>query len=144
MRFGAVLLATSLAGAVALACGGGAPPPKAPETAAPPSPEPAPSGAPAPSASEEPAAPKKKHRPYEITNNCADVVTLVLGDEPKTAPRGRLTLAASSTIEGPRGEDGTETLWLVDDKGEPLINVHVTRPIKKVTIGRSCRTMDAR
>lgn len=141
MRVGAVLLSSI----VALACGGGgAAPPKAAESVAPAPPPPSSAATPTPSATEEPAAPKKKHRPYEITNNCADVVTLVLGDEPKTAPRGKLTLAASSTIDGPRGEDGTETLWLVDDKGEPLINVHVTRPIKKVTIGRSCRTMDAR
>jgi hypothetical protein len=129
------------------ACGGAKPEPVAPAStsAAPPASaapaEVAPPAAPAEAAAE---PHHKKHRPYEITNHCSDVVTIVFGDEPKTAPRGKRTIAANDTIEGPRGEDGTETIWLVDDKGEPLLNVHVTRGIKKVQIGRSCRTLDAR
>ncbi|MCA9590424.1 MAG: hypothetical protein KC657_34210 [Myxococcales bacterium] len=129
------------------ACGGAKAEPVAPAStsSAPPAasaePPPAPSSAPAEAATE---PHRKKHRPYEITNHCADVVTIVFGDEPKTAPRGKRTIAANDTIEGPRGEDGTETIWLVDDKGEPILNVHVTRGIKKVQIGRSCRTLDAR
>jgi hypothetical protein len=35
-------------------------------------------------------------------------------------------------------------VWLLDDKGEPLVKVHVTRNMKRVEIGKSCRTIDAR
>jgi hypothetical protein len=101
-------------------------------------------GAAAPSASTTAeATPPRKHRPYEITNHCADVVTVVFGDDPKDPKAGSRTVAPSASIEGPRDADGNQTVWLRDASGEPLLRVRVTRGMKNVVIGRSCRTLDA-
>ena len=36
-----------------------------------------------------------------------------------------------------------KTVWLLDDKGEPIAKVHITRGMKQLEIVRSCRTLDA-
>src|SRR5687767_13349720 len=54
------------------------------------------------------------------------------------------SIAPSSSIEGPRDAGGNQTVWLLDTAGEPIVKVQVTRGMKRVEIGRSCRTLDAR
>ncbi len=98
----------------------------------------------APVASAEPAEPPKKRKPFELTNACTDVATVVLGEDPKAADAGKRTVAPSGTIELPRDAEGNQTVHLLDANGEPLVKVHVTRGMKRVEIGRSCRTLDAR
>lgn len=120
-----------------------APPAASPELAGK-SPEPSPEPATS-SSSTEPGAPPKKRRPYEIHNGCGDAVTIVFAEDPKSPKAGRQTLSPSSTMaDGPRDADGNQTIWLVDDKGEGLVKVQVTRGMKRVEIGKSCRTLDAR
>jgi hypothetical protein len=95
----------------------------------------------------EPAAsaePPRRRRPLPIHSSCTDVVTLVFGDDPKATGAGRRTLTEDSTIDGPRDDKGNMTIWLLDPKGEPIVKVDVTRGMKKVEVGRSCRTLDAR
>ncbi len=123
------------------ACGGKEPAPTAP--AAPSAPD---AEAPAPvTATAEPAPePTKKRKPFEIVNSCTDVVTVAFGEDAKAAGAGKRTIAPSASIEGVRNADGTQIVWLLDDKGEPLVKVTVTRGMKRVEIGRSCRTLDAR
>ena len=134
----AVLFASLL-----LACGG-----KEPAPAASPSSTPAPDAVAAsaePAAEPEPAQePAKPRKPFEVYNGCADVVTVVFAEDPKAASAGQRSIAPSGTIEGPRNPDGNQTVWLLDQNNEPLIKVNVTRGMKRVTIGRSCRTLDAR
>jgi hypothetical protein len=96
------------------------------------------------SSSAEPPAPPRPRKPFEVFNGCADVATISFAEDAKAPNAGRKTIAPSSTIEGPRNADGNQTVWLLDEKGEPLVNVHVTRGMKRVEIGRSCRTLDAR
>lgn len=98
--------------------------------------------APAPSA-EQAAEPAKPKRPLEIHSSCRDAVTLAFGDDPN-ATAARRTLAENGTIDGPRDERGNVTVWLLDAKSEPIAKVNVTRGMKKVEVGRSCRTLDAR
>jgi hypothetical protein len=124
------------------ACGGKEPPPTAPTPEAPAAP--AAAGSEAPAASAEPAPEPRKRKPFDITSQCGDVVTIAFGEDPKAASAGKRTLAPSSSIEGARNADGNQTVWLLDTNGEPLVKVHVTRGMKIVTIGRSCRTLDAR
>lgn len=94
---------------------------------------------------ENPAGPSPRNRkPFEIHSSCTDVVTVVFAEDPKASGAGRRTIAASSSIDGPRDDKGNQTVWLLDDKGEPLVKVHVTRGMKRVEVGRSCRTLDAR
>ena len=87
--------------------------------------------------------PTKPRKPFEVYNACTDVATVIVGD-PKAPDAGKRTVAPSSSIELPRDADGNQTVWLLDSKGEPLIDVRVTRGMKRVEIGRSCRTLDAR
>lgn len=119
------------------ACGAKEPAPAAPAT---------PAAAEAPqAASAEPAAePSKPRKPFEVYSQCAEVVTVVFAADPKAANVGKRTIAPSSAIEGARNPDGNQTVWLLDDKGEPLVKVNVTRGMKRVEVGRSCRSIDAR
>jgi hypothetical protein len=128
------------------ACGGpepaAAPAPPSPAVAPPP---PASAAAPpATSAATSEPEPAVHRRPFEVYSHCGDVVTVVFGEDPKAANAGGHTVAPSASIEGPRDADGNQTVWLLDSAGAPLIKVRVTRGMKRVEIGRSCRTLDAR
>ena len=104
------------------------------QPAATPAPEPTPSAAPV--ASAEPAPEPKKRKPFEIYSHCSEVVTVVFGENAKAPNAGRRTIAPSSMIEGPRDNDGNQTVWLLDDKGEPLdTKGHVSRGMKRVEVG---------
>jgi predicted small lipoprotein YifL len=111
-----------------------APPVDPPSTEAAPTPEPPPAPVPEP----------RKRKPFEVYSACDEVVTVVFAQDPKAPHAGSRTIAPGSTIEGPRDNEGNQTVWLLDEKGEPLIKVHVTRGMKRVEIGKSCRTLDAR
>ena len=86
-------------------------------------------------------APQRK--PFTIHSSCPDVATIAFGEDPKVATAGRRTVASNSSIDGPRDVEGKQTVWLLDDKGEPLVKVHISRGMKQLEIGRSCRTLDA-
>lgn len=142
MRIG-ILLSTLL---VVTACGSRPEPPATPPSTAsagPATSAPTPAETSAPAASAQPEPPRRT-RPLEIKNTCDEVVFVVFGEDPKAAESGRRQIAADSTIDGPRDAEGKMTVWLLDPKGEPLVKVHVTRGMKRVEIGRSCRTLDAR
>jgi hypothetical protein len=133
--------AASLAALALVACG-------RPEPAAPVA-DPAPSAPAADAdadarAAEPAAAPRKARKPFEIYNACPEVVTLVFSADPKADASSRRTLNSFASSEGPRDDEGNQTVWLLDDAGEPLIKVNVTRGMKRVEVGRSCRTLDAR
>lgn len=91
-----------------------------------------------------PADHHRGRKPFPIHNACSEVTTIVFGEDPKAAGAGRRTVASNSSIDGPRDAEGKQTVWLLDGKGEPLVNVHITRGMKQLEIGRSCRTLDAR
>ena len=86
----------------------------------------------------------RQRKPFPIHSQCTRVVTVVFGEDPKAANSGKRTIAPDSTIDGPRDSDGKQTVWLLDEKGEPLpVKVHITRGMKQLEIGRSCTTLDA-
>lgn len=87
--------------------------------------------------------PHRQRKPFFIHSSCSEVVTVVFGEDPKAQGAGRRTVAPSSSIDGPRDSEGKQTVWLLDDKGEPTVKVHITRGMKQLEIGRSCRTLDA-
>lgn len=134
--------------ALALAACGGAPR-DASSVARPPSPPPSEPDrdgdrdASAPDAPAEPSAAQK--RPLVAESLCAEVVTLAIGDDSSAAgERDRRTLVRGGTVDLPRKPDGSQRVWLVGEGGEGLIKVDVTRAMKRIEVGRSCRTMDAR
>ena len=105
------------------------------------------SAAPPPSASasgEQPEEHRRHRKPFSIHSSCPDIATLVFGEDAKATGAGRRTIASNSSIDGPRDPEGKQTVWLLDDKGEPLVKVHITRGMKTLEVGRSCRTLDAR
>jgi hypothetical protein len=128
---------------LASACGSKEPAPATPATSAP-SASPSTPTTEAPAASAELAPEPKKRKPFEVYSACAEVVTVAFGEEAKAASAGKRTLAPSASIEGVRNADGNQTVWLLDTNGEPLVKVNVTRGMKRVEVGRSCRTLDAR
>lgn len=130
-----LVVLTALFAAIVIGCGG------RPEPAAPSAP-PAPEVSAEPSA--EPPPTPKKRKPFELHNACGDVATVALGADPKSADAGKRTVAPGADIELPRDDEGNQTVWLLDANGEPLLEVRVTRGMKRVEIGRSCRTLDAR
>jgi hypothetical protein len=79
----------------------------------------------------------------EIHNDCTDSVPLFLGDKPKFGSGTKTSMSSSSTTTFPRNADGTLTIWIIDDQENGLASVHVNKRMKKVVIGRSCRTLDA-
>jgi hypothetical protein len=93
------------------------------------------------------AGDEKHHRqrkPFPIHSQCTRVVTVVFGEDPKAPSAGKRTIAPDSTIDGPRDAEGKQTVWLLDEKGEPLpVKVHITRGMKQLEVGRSCTTLDA-
>ncbi len=127
---------------LALACGGKEPPASPATPAA--STEAPPATAAAPEAPAAPAPEPKKRKPFDVHNGCADAVTVVFAEDPTAKGADKRTMAPTATIEGPRNADGNQTVWLLDANGESLVKVNVTRGMKRVEIGRSCRTLDAR
>jgi hypothetical protein len=154
-------LATSVAASTIVvtlalvACGGGHPEPMTPSLSDPAhAADPATAGSGAmPAATADPdaangasGAAEEHHRqrkPFPIHSSCSEVVTIVFGEDPKAQGAGRRTVAPNSAIDGPRDAEGKQTVWLLDDKGEPTVKVHITRGMKQLEIGRSCRTLDA-
>ena len=130
----------SLLGMLVLCIGCGDPPkPMTPDPAAQ-----VDAGAPDPDVvGDNPAQPKPR-KPFAIHNSCADVVTVVFGEDPKAENADRRRMAANSESQGPRDAEGKATVNLLDGKGEAIATVHITRGMKQLEIGRSCRTLDAR
>jgi hypothetical protein len=100
-------------------------------------------GAAAVATAEPEAEPHRPRPPIEVSNLCHDVALLAYGEPPnfKAESLGRFMGDANGTAA--RERDGTLAVTLVDDKGNVLAKVNVTRHMKKLEIGRSCRTLYA-
>ena len=131
---------------VVVACGGDSAtsaPPQTPATASPPAPpEPAASTAPSDAA---PAQTGAQKRPLELQSFCLSPTTIYVGPDPKAGGTGKREVAAQGTLSPiERRADGTQTVWLLDEAGAPLIKVDINSGMRKIEIGKSCRTLDAR
>ena len=131
--------------ALAAACGGSQAAPVAPAPAASVSPEPAApescGGEPCVGKEEQQTGVRPRERPpIDIKNECGDVVGLSFGAEAHNATM-RLGVGGSDKIA--RDPDGGLSVWLVDEKGFGLAHVAVTKRMKQVEVGRSCRTLYA-
>jgi hypothetical protein len=79
----------------------------------------------------------------DVHNDCTDSVPLFFGEKPKFGNGTKTSISSNTTTTVPRNSDGTLTIWIIDDQENGLASVHVTKRMKKVEIGRSCRTLDA-
>lgn len=130
------------------ACGGASAPP-APPVAASPSTSSSASAATAASAgaAETPPVPTpSQRRPLDITSQCENPVAIFVGsDPPKSGGAGKRIVEPMQILPIERNRDGLQTVWLLlDESLSPLIKVDVTRGMKHIEVGRSCRTLDAR
>ena len=144
-RSGSFVLA--MAWCVALTACGGAESKPAANPSTPPSDTPA--DAPASGGEEAEATPAgptaAQKRPLVAESLCPEVATLGIGDESTGFEGGQIrTIARGGSSDIPRKPDGTQRVWLLDDNSEGLIKVDVTRGMKRIEVGRSCRTLDAR
>ena len=127
--------------ALCLSCGS-APPPPAPAPAPTASASaPVASASAAPTADPEPE--KRQLPPVEVINQCHDVALLAYGEPPDVKPESLGRFMADATGAAARERDGTLPVALVDDKGNVLSKVTISRRMKKLEIGRSCRTLYA-
>lgn len=83
-------------------------------------------------------------RPLEITSHCATPANYYVGEDPKAGGPGKRTVEPMQILPVERNRDGSQTVWLLDEHFAPLIKVGITRGMKKIEVGRSCRTLDAR
>lgn len=131
------------ASAALSACASPAPP--APATPTPAASE----GAPAAAASAPPSAPAPEgptaaqQRPLDLASFCPHALRLYYGEQPGDGKGTNVTINTSETLPVPRNPDGTVVIWVVDDQGQGLASVHVTRRMKHVSINADCSRIDA-
>jgi hypothetical protein len=110
-------------------------------------PSPADTGAPpavasaAPSASDD--APAPRTRPLDLTSACPHDVHLYFGAHPGDGNGQPGVVATGATIPVPRGPDGTQVVWVVDDKGFGLGSVNITKHMRHIRIDAACMKLDA-
>ncbi len=88
------------------------------------------------------AAPAKPPRPLEIRSECHEPVSVFYGKTPG-GPGTRAVIEGEATVSATRDADGTLTVWITDEKGDGLASVQVSRRMRRVDIGGSCRTLYA-
>jgi hypothetical protein len=116
-------------------------PPPPPPTPAPATP--ATDSAP-PVASEAPAAPSApKQRPLELTSACPHDLHLYFGGQPGDGKGATATVSTGQTLQVPRQPDGTNVVWVVDEKGAGLASVNITKHMRHIRIDAACARIDA-
>lgn len=84
----------------------------------------------------------KAPRPLEIRNDCHEPVIVLYGNV-LGASSPHAVIPGETSSNATRDPDGTLTVWIVDDKDAGLATVQVSRRMRKVEIGKSCRTLYA-
>jgi hypothetical protein len=132
--------AASLACLVLAACESPAPP--APSAPAAPSVS-APETATTPGAPTAEAPTREQQRPLDLASFCPHDLRLYYGDQPGDGLGTNVTIATGATLQVPRKPDGSVVIWVVDEKGNGLASVHVSRRMKHVRINADCSRIDA-
>jgi len=143
---------TSLAGSLLLltACGSSTPAANAPTVDSPAASASAAAGTGAPAASTAPdstaAAPEPtalQQRPLDLTSACSHDLHLFYGAHPGPGAGASATIAKGATITIPRLPDGTQMVWVIDDKGNGLASVNVSKRMRHIRIDAACMHIDA-
>jgi hypothetical protein len=120
------------------------------ESPAPPAPA-APSvpSASAPEATASSAAPaaeaptREQQRPLDLASFCPHDLRLYYGEQPNDGKGTNVKIAMGDNLQVPRNPDGSVVVWVVDEKGNGLASVHVTKRMKHVRINADCARIDA-
>lgn len=123
------------------ACASPAPPAPASPSAPSDTATPAPAASSAAPAAEGPT--REQQRPLDLASFCPHDLRLYYGDQPGDGKGTNVTITTGAVLPVPRNPDGSVVVWVVDDKGEGLASVHVTRRMKHVRINADCARIDA-
>jgi len=74
---------------------------------------------------------------------CPHDLRLYYGDQPNDGKGTNVTVSQGANLAVPRNPDGSVVVWVVDEKGNGLASVHVTRRMKHVRINTDCARIDA-
>jgi hypothetical protein len=122
------------------ACESPAPPaPAAPGAPSVGAPEPAASSA----ASAAPTPTPEQQRPLDLASFCPHDLRLYYGDNPSDGTGVHATISQGAALQVPRNPDGSVVVWVVDEKGQGMASVHVTKRMKHVRINTDCARIDA-
>jgi hypothetical protein len=115
------------------------PPPPPPSDVAATSTETPPATASAPAETAAPAA----QRSLDLANACWKEMRLYYGDHPGDGKGENATVAAGATIPVPRRPDATQVVWVVDEMGNGLGHVTITKNMRHIRIDANCMHIDA-
>jgi hypothetical protein len=86
---------------------------------------------------------REQQRPLDLVSFCPHDLRLYYGDQPGDGLGTNATIATGAELQVPRKPDGSVVIWVVDEKGQGLASVHVTRRMKHVRINADCSRIDA-
>jgi hypothetical protein len=126
---------------VLFACGSATPPPPPPPNDVGTLPTAAPAAVSSVATADD--SPSPRLRPLDLTSACPHDVHLYFGDQPGDGKGQPGVVPTGTTIQVPRGADGTMVVWVVDDKGFGLGSVHITKHMRHIRIDTACMKIDA-
>lgn len=87
--------------------------------------------------------PVRKFHALDLTSACPHDIHLWFGAHPGDGHGEAAVVASGATIPVPRQSDGTNMVWVVDDKGFGLASVNITKNMRHVRIDAACMKIDA-
>lgn len=77
----------------------------------------------------------------EIRSECPDALDVFVGDKPKASIGVTVTVRPGAPETAKRAADGTQTVWLVNGKGDGIASGRVLATGKRAIIGKNCRSI---
>lgn len=96
----------------------------------------------APAASTRATAPQTRAG-FEVRSACPERVRLFYGEQPGESSGTLVQLAPGDESFGPRRDDGTQRVWLVDDRERAIGDVTVSASTRKVEVDAACAGLRA-
>ena len=85
----------------------------------------------------------EQQRPLDLASFCPHDLRLYYGDNPSDGTGVHATVSQGASLQVPRNPDGSVVVWVVDEKGNGMASVHVTKRMKHVRINTDCARIDA-
>jgi hypothetical protein len=84
-----------------------------------------------------------QQRPLDLTSACPHDVHLFYGAHPGPGAGESAVVAKGATLAVPRLPDGTQMVWVIDEKGNGLASVNVSKRMRHIRIDAACMHIDA-
>ena len=86
---------------------------------------------------------REQQRPLDLVSFCPHDLRLYYGDNPSDGTGVHATISQGAALQIPRNPDGSVVVWVVDEKGQGMASVHVSKRMKHVRINTDCARIDA-